>query len=218
MKVAPKEYGARTSRVGGGGTPMLSLVVCDASDREDWMALKLEDKKVVVAEVNAVAAKALSVVGAEYRGLTVTQMTDLARQGAQGRRVSADRQEHARAQGRRRHVFRVHFSGAEGTARPRILQRRSRRGRAHGQGVRERQRQAGDDARVAGRAIAQAPRTSTAWHRCRRARRRCRCCWVSSRRRSRSSLVRWRLPTPSWCGRSLPFSKPRKAAEAPAAA
>jgi large subunit ribosomal protein L10 len=41
------------------------------------MALKLEDKKVVVAEVNAVAVKALSVVGAENRGLTVTQMTDL---------------------------------------------------------------------------------------------------------------------------------------------
>ena len=38
------------------------------------MALKLEEKKVVVAEVNAVAAKALSVVGAENRGLTVTQM------------------------------------------------------------------------------------------------------------------------------------------------
>src|SRR6202522_3908204 len=41
------------------------------------MALKLEDKKVVVAEVNAVAAKALSVVGAENRGVSVTQMTDL---------------------------------------------------------------------------------------------------------------------------------------------
>jgi large subunit ribosomal protein L10 len=41
------------------------------------MALKLEDKKAVVAEVNSVAAKALSVVGAENRGLTVTQMTDL---------------------------------------------------------------------------------------------------------------------------------------------
>src|ERR1035441_3497881 len=41
------------------------------------MALKLEEKKVVVAEVNAVAAKALSVVGAENRGLTVTQMTAL---------------------------------------------------------------------------------------------------------------------------------------------
>jgi large subunit ribosomal protein L10 len=41
------------------------------------MALKLEEKKVVVAEVNAVASKALSVVGAENRGLTVAQMTDL---------------------------------------------------------------------------------------------------------------------------------------------
>jgi len=41
------------------------------------MALRLEDNKVVVAEVNAVASKALSVVGAENRGLTVTQMTEL---------------------------------------------------------------------------------------------------------------------------------------------
>jgi large subunit ribosomal protein L10 len=41
------------------------------------MALKLEDKKALVAEVNAVAANAQSVVAAEYRGITVTQMTDL---------------------------------------------------------------------------------------------------------------------------------------------
>lgn len=41
------------------------------------MALKLEDKKALVAEVNAVAATAQSVVAAEYRGLSVTQMTDL---------------------------------------------------------------------------------------------------------------------------------------------
>jgi large subunit ribosomal protein L10 len=41
------------------------------------MALKLEDKKALVAEVNAVAAKAQSVVAAEYRGITVSQMTDL---------------------------------------------------------------------------------------------------------------------------------------------
>src|ERR1700760_3851371 len=41
------------------------------------MALRLEEKKVVVEEVNAVAVKALSVVGAENRGLTVSQMTDL---------------------------------------------------------------------------------------------------------------------------------------------
>jgi large subunit ribosomal protein L10 len=41
------------------------------------MALNLEDKKTLVAEVSAVAATALSVVAAEYRGLTVSQMTDL---------------------------------------------------------------------------------------------------------------------------------------------
>jgi large subunit ribosomal protein L10 len=41
------------------------------------MALRLDDKKAMVAEVAAVASKAQSVVAAEYRGLTVTQMTDL---------------------------------------------------------------------------------------------------------------------------------------------
>jgi large subunit ribosomal protein L10 len=41
------------------------------------MALRLEDKKAVVAEVSAVATKALSAVAAEYRGLSVTQLTAL---------------------------------------------------------------------------------------------------------------------------------------------
>lgn len=41
------------------------------------MALTLEDKKAIVAEVNEVASKALSVVAADYRGLTVTEMSDL---------------------------------------------------------------------------------------------------------------------------------------------
>jgi len=41
------------------------------------MALNLEDKKALVAEVAEVAARAQSVVAAEYRGLTVGQMTDL---------------------------------------------------------------------------------------------------------------------------------------------
>jgi large subunit ribosomal protein L10 len=41
------------------------------------MALNLEGKKALVAEVNEVAATAQSVVAAEYRGLTVGQMTDL---------------------------------------------------------------------------------------------------------------------------------------------
>src|SRR5215813_3067417 len=41
------------------------------------MALNLEDKKALVAEVAEVAQKAQSVVAAEYRGLTVSQMTEL---------------------------------------------------------------------------------------------------------------------------------------------
>jgi len=41
------------------------------------MALNLEDKKALVAEVAEVAARAHSVVAAEYRGLTVGQMTEL---------------------------------------------------------------------------------------------------------------------------------------------
>jgi large subunit ribosomal protein L10 len=41
------------------------------------MALKLEDKKLFVKEVNAVAGDSLSAVAAEYRGLTVSQMTAL---------------------------------------------------------------------------------------------------------------------------------------------
>lgn len=41
------------------------------------MALNLEDKKALVTEVSAVAATAVSVVAAEYRGLTVGKMTEL---------------------------------------------------------------------------------------------------------------------------------------------
>jgi len=41
------------------------------------VALRLDDKKAVVAEVAAVAAKAHSAVAAEYRGLTVSELTNL---------------------------------------------------------------------------------------------------------------------------------------------
>jgi large subunit ribosomal protein L10 len=41
------------------------------------MALNLEQKKAVVAEVAEVANKALAAVAAEYRGLTVEEMTEL---------------------------------------------------------------------------------------------------------------------------------------------
>jgi large subunit ribosomal protein L10 len=41
------------------------------------MPLNLEDKKALVQEVSEIAAKAQSVVAAQYRGITVSQMTDL---------------------------------------------------------------------------------------------------------------------------------------------
>lgn len=41
------------------------------------MALQLEQKQQIVAEVNEVAASALSAVVADYRGLTVAEMTDM---------------------------------------------------------------------------------------------------------------------------------------------
>ena len=41
------------------------------------MPLNLDDKKALVAEVSAIAAQAQSLVAAEYRGLTVTEMTEL---------------------------------------------------------------------------------------------------------------------------------------------
>jgi large subunit ribosomal protein L10 len=41
------------------------------------MSLNLDQKKAVVAEVAEVAGKAYSVVAADYRGLTVVEMTDL---------------------------------------------------------------------------------------------------------------------------------------------
>ena len=44
------------------------------------MALRLEDKKALVAEVAQVAASAHSAVAAEYRGLTVSEMTELRKQ------------------------------------------------------------------------------------------------------------------------------------------
>jgi large subunit ribosomal protein L10 len=50
------------------------------------VALKLEDKQAIVAEVAEVAAKAYSAVIAEYRGLSVSEMTEL-RAKARGEKV-----------------------------------------------------------------------------------------------------------------------------------
>lgn len=48
------------------------------------MALKLEDKKAIVAEVAEVAKSAYSAVAAEYRGLSVGEMTELRRKAREG--------------------------------------------------------------------------------------------------------------------------------------
>jgi large subunit ribosomal protein L10 len=44
------------------------------------MALRLEDKKKFVKEVNAVAGESVTAVAAEYRGLSVAEMTELRRE------------------------------------------------------------------------------------------------------------------------------------------
>ena len=48
------------------------------------MALNIEQKKAVVAEVADAAGKALSAVAAEYRGLTVEEMTELRAKAREG--------------------------------------------------------------------------------------------------------------------------------------
>lgn len=53
---------------------------CVTVGQEKFMALRLEDKKRFVQEVNAVAGDSISAVAAEYRGLSVAEMTDLRRE------------------------------------------------------------------------------------------------------------------------------------------
>src|SRR5882757_9752002 len=170
------------------------------------MALKLEEKKVVVAEVNAVAAKALSVVGAENRGLTVTQITDLrakARKEGVYLRVVKNTLARKALAGTSFECISpalkgpivLAFSNDDPGAAARIVKAFSK----------DNDKLVTTLVSLGGQLLK--PRISTAWLHCPRARRRCRCCWVCSRRRFQSSLVRWRLPTRSWYGRWLPFSR-----------
>ena len=50
---------------------------CVTVGQEIFMALRLEDKKALVKEVNAVAGDSVTAVAAEYRGLSVAEMTEL---------------------------------------------------------------------------------------------------------------------------------------------
>jgi large subunit ribosomal protein L10 len=56
---------------------LLRHVVWPGSNRRAKVALNLESKKAIVAEVSTIAASALSAVAAEYRGITVGDMTAL---------------------------------------------------------------------------------------------------------------------------------------------
>ena len=148
------------------------------------MALNLEDKKTLVAEVAEVAAKAS--IGGCRRVPWADGRTDdrAACQGADAGRVHACRQEHAGTQGARRHVVRICRTQAQGASRSRFLEGRSGRGRARGEGLREGERQARGDSRIPRRAGTARPRISRRSRACRRVNRRCRCCLASSRRRS----------------------------------
>jgi len=56
-----------------------TLINCSImyNSEENLVALNLEDKKAIVADMNEQASVALSAVVADYRGLTVTEMTEL---------------------------------------------------------------------------------------------------------------------------------------------
>jgi len=69
----------------GTGTDVLKWWVKETSSvvvtvgQEIFMALRLEDKKTLVKEVNVVAGDSVTAVAAEYRGLSVSEMTELRR-------------------------------------------------------------------------------------------------------------------------------------------
>jgi large subunit ribosomal protein L10 len=59
------------------GWVKVSSPFCVTVGQEIFMALRLEDKKTLVKEVNAVAGDSVTAVAAEYRGLSVAEMTEL---------------------------------------------------------------------------------------------------------------------------------------------
>ena len=68
------------------------------------MALRLEDKKRFVKEVNAVAGDSITaVVQRNIEDYPLAEMTDLRKRSTQCRRISSCCQKHAGSPGRRRH-------------------------------------------------------------------------------------------------------------------
>ena len=57
-------------------------------EKEQSVALKLEDKKVIVAEVNEAAGNALSAVVADYRGMDVGALTEMREKAREGKIIS----------------------------------------------------------------------------------------------------------------------------------
>ena len=109
------------------------------------MALNLEDKKTLVAEVAEVAAKAHSVVAAEYRGLTVSQMTELRTKA----RLSGVYMRVVKNTLARKALAGTSLDLSDRRSRDPwySLRGRSGRGCARGEGLCEGQRQAGSDTR-----------------------------------------------------------------------
>ena len=176
-------------------------VLCTAAkSRRTPVALKLEDKQAIVAEVTEAAGSALSAVLADYRGLNVGQMTELRKKAREANvYVRVIRNTLAR-----RAVAGTEFACLEETfTGPTLLALSLEDGRRTGRGstptMHSRSR------RLPSVVNAWVPNVSTQLLACPRAIRRWPCSWGPCLHRS-PSLPRPSTPCrPSWCARSMRF-------------
>ena len=138
------------------------------------MALKLEHKQAIVAEVNEAAGKALSAVLADYRGLTVRQMTETAREGACVGRLHAGHPQHVGEARGRRDGLRMPEDGIRRSDPRRIFSGGSWRGCAADEGVSPRPSSSSKSRRCRSVVCCWAPINWIAWRRCRPVMKRCR--------------------------------------------
>ena len=160
--------------------------------RRSAMALNLSQKQEVVAELADVAAKAHSLVAAEYAGITVGQMTAMrkkARENGVFLKVVKNTLASRAVEGTEYECVKDALVGpllyAFSTGRP-------RRCRSSDQGIRQGQRQAAGQARVDGRPAVSGAATSTCSRRCRPASRPWPCWHACSPSRRACSLARSR--------------------------